>query len=226
MDFPVGMEDPYGYEQQWGLSNEYYNSDHGGSYYDPNCSEFSYDAQDFCSDNPSELCAGMEDQPRSTWENLLEICIAEVFEHRNVTNQRLENLERNTTTLERGLATLVAQVEMLEINLGIIATTIGSRHTPGTLPSLPEINPRGGCHAIQLRSGTTYQPPEAGDLGMRRREAEKPPGNESDEAVRRSAAPQHGGPPSIPQQVEENLGLATGGSPATATPHRGGPPAG
>ena len=116
------------------------------------------------------------------------ICIAEVFEHRNVTNQRLENLERNTSTLERGLATLVAQVEMLEINLGIIATTIGNRNTPGTLPSLPEVNPRGRCHAVQLRSGTTYQPPEAGDLGMRRREAEKPPGDASDEAVRRSAA--------------------------------------
>ena len=143
-----------------------------------------------------------------------------------MTNQQLENLERNKSTLERGLATLVSQVEMLEFNLGIIATTIGSRHTPGTLPSLPEVNPKGKCHAVQLRSGTTYQPPEAGDLGRGRREAEKPPGNASAEAVRRSAAPQHGDPPPIPQQIEEGLGLATGGSPASATPHRGGPPAG
>ena len=67
----------------------------------------------------------MEDQPRSNRENLLDICIAEVLEHRKVTNQMLENLERNTSTLERGLATLVTQVGMLEFNLGILTTTIG-----------------------------------------------------------------------------------------------------
>ena len=92
MDFPAGMEDPYGYydEQQGDSCNEYYNPNHGGSYYDPNCSDDSYDAQDYCSDNFSKICAGMEDQPRSNWENLLEICIAEDLKHRKVTNQRLE----------------------------------------------------------------------------------------------------------------------------------------
>ncbi|XP_047938059.1 MADS-box transcription factor 56-like [Salvia hispanica] len=124
------------------------------------------DTLGFCMEDPY----GYEQQgefrinPALIGKNLLKICIAEVFEHRNVTNQRLKNLERNTSTLERGLATLVTQVEMLEFNLGILATIIGSRNTPGTLPSLPEVNPKGKCHAVQLRSGTTYQPPEAGDL--------------------------------------------------------------
>ena len=93
MDFPVGMEDLYCYyDEQQGEYYECYNSDHGGSYYDLNCSDYSYDAQVYCSDNYSGICAGMEDQPRSNWDYLLEICIAEVLEHRKVTNQRLENL--------------------------------------------------------------------------------------------------------------------------------------
>ena len=98
-------------------------------------------------------------------------------------------MERNTSILERGLANLVTQVGMLEFNIGILAIAIGSKHTAGTLPSLLEINPKGKCHAVQLRSGTTYQPPEAGDLGRGRREAEKSPSNKSVEGVRRPAAP-------------------------------------
>ena len=90
----------------------------------------------------------MEDQPRSNWEDMLEICIAEVLELRKVTNQRLENLERNTSIMERGLANLVTQVGMLEFNIGILAIAIGSKHTAGTLPSLLEINPKGKCHAV------------------------------------------------------------------------------
>ena len=105
----------------------------------------------------------MEDQPCSNWEELFEICITEVLEHRKVTNRRLEIVERNTGILERGLGNLVTQVGMLEFNIRILVTTIGSKHTSGTRPSLPEINPKGKCHVVQLRSGTTYQPPKAGD---------------------------------------------------------------
>ncbi|KAG6414482.1 hypothetical protein SASPL_127284 [Salvia splendens] len=100
----------------------------------------------------------MDEQSSSKWEELLEICIIEVQENRKVTNQRLLNLERNTGLLEQRLASLAAQVGELEFNMGVLATAIGSKHTPGMLPSLPEINPKGNCHAVQLRSGTTYQP--------------------------------------------------------------------
>ena len=123
------------------------------------------------------------------------------------------------------MANLATQVGMLEFNLGILATTIGNRHTPGSLPSLPEINPKGKCHAVQLRSGTTYQPPEAGDLGRRGREIEKPPGTLSVDDVRRPAAFQHGDPPRTHQQDEEDSGIGVAEDPAVATPHRGGPPA-
>ncbi|KAG6391193.1 hypothetical protein SASPL_148946 [Salvia splendens] len=114
----------------------------------------------------------MKEQPRSKWEELLEICIIKVQENMKVTNQRLLNLERNTGLLEQGLASLTAQVRELEFNMGVLATTIGSKHTPGMLPSLPKINIKGNCHAVQLRSGTTYQPPQATDLGRGRKEKE------------------------------------------------------
>ncbi|KAG6395529.1 hypothetical protein SASPL_146174 [Salvia splendens] len=51
-----------------------------------------------------------EEQPRSKWEELLEIIFIEVQENKKGTNQRLMNLERNTDLLEQGLASLVAQV--------------------------------------------------------------------------------------------------------------------
>ena len=75
MDFPKGTDNPYGYydEQQGGYYEECYSPDHGRS----NCSDYSYDPQDYCYDKYSEICAGMEDQPRSNWEDLLEIYIAE-----------------------------------------------------------------------------------------------------------------------------------------------------
>ena len=75
----------------------------------------------------------MEDQPHSDWEELLEIYIAEVLEHRKVINRWLDNVERSTNILERGLANLVTQVGMLEFNIGILATAIGSKHTTGML---------------------------------------------------------------------------------------------
>ena len=70
-----------------------------------------------------------------------------------------------------------------------------------------------------------YQPPEAGDLGRGIREAEKSPSNTSAEDVQRPATPQHGDPPSTPQQVEIGSGTDTDEVPAAATPQRGGPPA-
>ncbi|KAG6424406.1 hypothetical protein SASPL_114824 [Salvia splendens] len=133
----------------------------------------------------------MEEQPRSKWEELLEICIIEVQENGKVTNQRLINLERNTSLLEQGLASLAAQVRELEFNMGVLATAIGSKHTPDTLHSLLEINPKGNCHAVQLCSGTTYQPPQAADLGRGRRESEHEPTNLTPAAdqTQRPAAP-------------------------------------
>ncbi|KAG6400995.1 hypothetical protein SASPL_137840 [Salvia splendens] len=132
------MESPYGYsdEQQGGYYEECYSPDQGGSYYDPDCFDYSYDVQDYYANENFETCASMEEQPRSKWEALLEICITEVQENMKVTNQRLINLERNTSLLGQGLASLAAQVGELEYNMGILATTIGSKHTPGTLPSL------------------------------------------------------------------------------------------
>ncbi|KAG6394822.1 hypothetical protein SASPL_145412 [Salvia splendens] len=117
----------------------------------------------------------MEEQLRSKWEELLDICFIEVQENRKVTNQRLLNLERNTSLLKQGLTSLAAQVGELEFNMGVLATTIGSKHTSGTLPSLPEINPKENCHVVQLRSRTTYQPPHAADLGSGRKEKEQGP---------------------------------------------------
>ena len=82
MDFPAGVGNPCGY----------FDEQHRGSHYVPDCSDYSYDAQEYCS-NDYETCAGVEDQPRSSWEVLLEVCITEVLNHRQVTNKRLENLE-------------------------------------------------------------------------------------------------------------------------------------
>ncbi|KAG6390558.1 hypothetical protein SASPL_148296 [Salvia splendens] len=65
-----------------------------------------------------------EEQPRSKWEELLEIGIIEVQENRKVTSQRLMNLERNTDLLEQGLVSLVAQVGVLEYNMGIFVTAM------------------------------------------------------------------------------------------------------
>ena len=49
MDFPAGMENPYGYyeEQQGGYYEECYSPNHGGSFYNPDCSDYSYYAQDY-----------------------------------------------------------------------------------------------------------------------------------------------------------------------------------
>ncbi|KAG6397636.1 hypothetical protein SASPL_143806 [Salvia splendens] len=142
------MENPYGYndEQQGGYYEEWYSPDQGGSYYDPDCFDYSYDAHDYYANENSETCAGMEEQPRSKWEEFLS---------------------------EQGLASLAVQVGDLEDNMGVLATAIGSKHTPGTLPSLPKVNPKGKCHVVQLRSGTTYQPPQAADLGKGMREKEQ-----------------------------------------------------
>ncbi|KAG6394769.1 hypothetical protein SASPL_145359 [Salvia splendens] len=95
MDFSTQMESTYSYsdDQQGGYSEECYSPDQGGSYYDPVCFDFSYDAQDHYTNENSEICAGMEEQPRSKWEEVLEICIIEVKENRKVTSQRLINLE-------------------------------------------------------------------------------------------------------------------------------------
>ena len=55
MDAPTGMENPYGYydEQQGGYYEECYSPDHGGSYYNPDSSDYSYDAQEYYSDDYS-----------------------------------------------------------------------------------------------------------------------------------------------------------------------------
>ncbi|KAG6387298.1 hypothetical protein SASPL_152485 [Salvia splendens] len=84
---------------------------------------------DYYANENSETCAGMEEQPRSKWDELLDLCIIEDQENRKVTNQRLINLERNTSLLEHGLATLAAQVGELEFNMGVLATAIRSKHT-------------------------------------------------------------------------------------------------
>ncbi|KAG6437082.1 hypothetical protein SASPL_101991 [Salvia splendens] len=192
------MESPYGYnnEQQGGYYEECYSPD-GGSYYDPDCFDYSYDAHDYYANENFEMRAGMEEQSRSKWEELLEICIIEVQENRKMTNQRLINLERNTSLLEQGLASLAAQVRELEFNMGVLATAIWSKHNPGTLPSFLEINPNGKCHAVQLRSGTTYQPLQASDLGRGRKDREHEPTDltPATDQPQRPAAHFHSGPP-------------------------------
>ncbi|KAG6421523.1 hypothetical protein SASPL_118079 [Salvia splendens] len=141
----------------------------------------------------------MEEQPRSKWEELLEICIT-----------------------EQGLANLAALVGELEYNMGVMATTIGSKHTPGTLPSLPAINPQGKCHAVQLRSGTTYQPPQAADLGRGRKEREQEPTGDSPatDQIQRPAAHFHNGPPEASQPPEPGSDIDAEPSPAAAAPLR------
>ena len=69
MHFFTGMVSPYGYddEQQGGYYEECYSPDQGLSYYNPDCFDDSYDAQDCYSDEHYEICAGMEEQPRSNW---------------------------------------------------------------------------------------------------------------------------------------------------------------
>ncbi|KAG6430444.1 hypothetical protein SASPL_108511 [Salvia splendens] len=165
----------------------------------------------------SSALACMEEQPRSKWEELLEICIIKVQENRKVTNQRLLNLERNTGLLEQELASLAAQVEELEFNMRVLATTIGSKHTPGTLPSLPEINPKGNCHAMQLRSMITYQPPQAADLG--REEMEKNRGRPTSRQLLINPS----GPPKIPQPAKPDLDTDAELPPVAAAPLRSGP---
>ncbi|KAG6427698.1 hypothetical protein SASPL_111944 [Salvia splendens] len=51
---------PYGYsdERQGGYYEECYSSDQGGSYYDPDCFDYSYDAQDYYANENSETCVG------------------------------------------------------------------------------------------------------------------------------------------------------------------------
>ncbi|KAG6431208.1 hypothetical protein SASPL_109285 [Salvia splendens] len=145
-----------------------------------------------------------------------------VQENRKVTNQRLINLERNTSLLEQGLASLAAQVGELEFNMRVLATAIGSKHTPGTLPSLPEINPKGNCHALQLRSGTTYQPPQAADLGRGMREREHEPSDITPAAdqTQRPAAPLRSGPPEASQPAEPESDTDAEPSPAATAPIR------
>ncbi|KAG6421560.1 hypothetical protein SASPL_118117 [Salvia splendens] len=162
------MESPYSYrdEQQGGCYEKCYSPNQGGSYYDPGYFDY-YANESF------ETCADMEEQTRSKWDELLEIRITEVEENKKVTN-----------------------LGELEYNMGILATTIGSKHTLGTLPSLPGINPKGKCHAVQLRSVTTYQPPQAADLGRGRKEKEQEPTGDSpaDDHLQRPATHAHSGP--------------------------------
>ncbi|KAG6401079.1 hypothetical protein SASPL_137924 [Salvia splendens] len=201
----IGMESPYGYsdEQQGRYCEGCYSPDQGGSYYDPDCFDFSYDAQDYYPNENFETCAGVEEQPRSKQDELLEICITDVEENRKVTNQR-----------------------RVGIQYGGLATTIGSKHTPGTLPSLPEINPKGKCHAVQLRSGTTYQPPQAADLGKGRKEKEHEPTGDSLAAyhLQRTATHAHNGPPETSQPAESDSDTDAEPSPAAAAPLRSGLP--
>ncbi|KAG6397704.1 hypothetical protein SASPL_143874 [Salvia splendens] len=84
MDLFTGMESAYGYsdEQQGGYYEECYSPDQGGSYYDPDCFDYSYDAHDYYANENSGTCACMEEKPRSKWEELLEICITEVQKNR------------------------------------------------------------------------------------------------------------------------------------------------
>ncbi|KAL1556671.1 hypothetical protein AAHA92_12262 [Salvia divinorum] len=171
MDFPAGMGDPYYYEEsQEGCYEEYPDYNHEQQFYQDTYSDFSYSAQEYYSDENMELCAGLEEEPPALWEILLYKCITELEENRKTTNLRLNNLEKNTTILEQTLSNLVVQVGDLEYNMGVMTTAIGSKHTPGQFPSLPEINPKENCHAIQLRSGTTYTPPNTSDLGQARKE--------------------------------------------------------
>ncbi|XP_042065451.1 uncharacterized protein LOC121808961 [Salvia splendens] len=106
--------------------------------------------------------------------------------------------------------------------MGVMATTIGSKHTPGTLPSLPAINPQGKCHAVQLRSGTTYQPPQAADLGRGRKEREQEPTGDSPatDQIQRPAAHFHNGPPEASQPPEPGSDIDAEPSPAAAAPLR------
>ncbi|XP_042059639.1 uncharacterized protein LOC121804170 [Salvia splendens] len=97
-------------------------------------------------------------------------------------------------------------------------------HTLGTLPSLPEINPKGNCHAVQLRGGTTYQPPQAADLGRERKEKEQEPTDftpAADQSQRPAASPRSG-PPETPQLAEPDSDIDAEPSPAAATPLRSG----
>ena len=102
MDLFIGMESPYSDELLGGYYEEYYSPDQGGSYYDPYCSNFSYDAQDLYVDDNSKICAGMEEQTSSKWDEILDVCIIEIQENRKVANQRLLNLERNTVGARSG----------------------------------------------------------------------------------------------------------------------------
>ncbi|KAL1536744.1 hypothetical protein AAHA92_29344 [Salvia divinorum] len=171
MNFPTGMEDSYYYEEnQERCYEEYSDYNHKEQYYQDTHSDFSYSTQDHFSDKNMELCAGMEEEPPALWEILLDKCITEQEENRRITSRRLDNLERNTAVLEQTLSNLVSQVGDLEYHMGVMATAIGSKHTPGQFPSLPEINPKGNCHAVQLRSGTTYKPPNPLELGKARKE--------------------------------------------------------
>ncbi|KAG6436791.1 hypothetical protein SASPL_101693 [Salvia splendens] len=160
MDLFTGMESPYSYsdEQQGEYYEECYSPDQGGSYYDPDCFDYSYVAQDYDANENSETCAG-------------------------------------------------------------------SKHTPGTLPSLPEINQKGNCHAVQLRSGTTYQPPQESDLGRGRKEREKEPTDPTPgtDQTQLPAADVHNGPPGAPQPAEPDSDTDVEPSPAAAAPLRSGP---
>ncbi|KAG6427676.1 hypothetical protein SASPL_111922 [Salvia splendens] len=168
----------------------------------------------------------MEEQPRSKWEELLEICITEVQENRKVTNQSLINLEGNTNLLEQGLASLAAQVGDSEYNMGVFATAIGSRNTPGMLPSLPEINLKRKCHAVQLCSGTIYQPPQVADLGRGRKEKEQEPTDFTPAAgqTQRPPTDSHSGPPDAPQPAEPDSDTDIEPSLVAVAPPRSGPP--
>ncbi|KAG6436923.1 hypothetical protein SASPL_101829 [Salvia splendens] len=168
----------------------------------------------------------MEEQPRSKWKELLEICIIGVHENKKVTNLWLINLKRNISLLEQGLASLALQVGGLEFNMGVLATAIGSKNTPGTLPSLPEINPKGKCHVVQLCRGTTYQPPQAAYLGRGRKEREQESTDLTPAAdqTQRAAAHFHSGPPEASQPAEPDSDTDAESSPAAAAPFRSSPP--
>ena len=76
MDFPTRMENSYYYneERQGGYYEEYYDPNQWGEYYYNDCSDYLYSAQDYCSKENIELCADMEEEPHSKWEDLLEKC--------------------------------------------------------------------------------------------------------------------------------------------------------
>ncbi|KAG6430778.1 hypothetical protein SASPL_108851 [Salvia splendens] len=152
------MGSPYSYsdEQQGGYNEECYSPDQGGSYYDSDCFDFSYDAQDHYTNENSETCAG-------------------------------------------------------------------SKHTPGTLPSILEINPKRNCHVVQLHSGTTFQPPQAADLGRGRKEKEQESTDFTPAADQRPATPPRSGPPEIPQPAELDSDTDAELPPAAVAPLCSGP---